>query len=135
MDACAGAWPHAYPKWFFDHGGMGLHEVDYPYLDRFPEKHCHKAKSERTWNSGAKVNNAVYDFQCDAEKMKALVAANGAVLAVLDASHSGFHNYKSGVFQGCRQVTSFDPQKLERIIIIQNFLKFQKLIFFIFYFF
>ena len=101
MNGCDGAYPHAYPDWFFKDGGVSPHEVKYPYLNRNPKKTCTEASAAPKFNSGAKVTESVYDYSCNAEKMKSLVASKGAVAAALYASDSGFSNYKSGVFQGC----------------------------------
>jgi len=99
MNGCEGAAPHAYPQWFANNGGVSPHEGKYMYLDRNPKLNC--GARPRKWNSGAKVVNNVFDFQCNAEKMKAMVAKYGAVGAGITVEDS-FENYKSGIFQGCR---------------------------------
>lgn len=100
MNACDGAVPHAYTKWFKGKGGMSPHEAQMLYKDRNPAKRC--PYNVQFWNSGAKVTNMVYDYNCNADKMKTLVAKYGAVMIAAYASDRGFLNMASGVFTGCR---------------------------------
>lgn len=100
MNACDGAVPHAYTKWFSDNKGKSPHEAKMLYKDRSPAKTC--PKKVKFWNSGAKVKSMVYDYNCNAEKMKKLVAKYGAVMTAAYASDKGFLNMASGVFTGCR---------------------------------
>merc|ERR1712002_704775 len=96
-NGCNGAWPSAYPKWIADNGGETAHEVVYPYLDRNPKLECPAVK---TWSSGAKITKSIVEYRCNADKLKSLVHAHGAVLVAIDASGS-FGSYKGGVFKGC----------------------------------
>ena len=99
MNACDGAAPHAYTKWFNQKLGKSPHEADMLYKDRSPAKTC--PAGVKFWNSGAKVSNMVYDYNCNADKMKRLVATKGAVMAAAYASDKGFLNLAKGVFTGC----------------------------------
>lgn len=102
MNACNGAWPHAYQKWMKENGGQAPHEANYPYLNRNPKKTC-VPEAKKVWNSGAKITNVAFDYGCNADKMIKLVNTHGAVGAAIYASDKGFSNYGAGVFQGCSQ--------------------------------
>merc|ERR1711973_415591 len=73
-------------EWFKNHGGKSLHEGDYPYLDTSPKLNCYSANRIAKWNSGAKVASHVYDWQCTEDKLKKMVAENGAVTVGLEAA-------------------------------------------------
>jgi len=100
MNACNGAYPHSYPVWFANNGGLSAHEGKYPYLDTSPLQNCAKAKGLE-WQAGAKVDKAYYDFGSNESKMKSLLVKYGAIAIALYASDRGFNNYKGGVFDGC----------------------------------
>merc|ERR1712198_746979 len=56
----------------------------------------------RKWRSGAKLTDTYIDYRCNENKMKTMVAANGAVMIGLHVSNSrGFNNYRDGVMDQC----------------------------------
>jgi len=102
MNGCHGAWPSAYTEWFAKDGGMSPHETSYPYLDKYPKLNCNKASGVRKWNSGAKVIDSIYDWNCNEQKLKQLVYEKGAVLVGLYASDDDFMDYDGrGVMDKC----------------------------------
>ena len=102
MNGCKGAWLHAYTDWFARNGGVSPHEGSYPYLDKYPNLNCNKARYVRKWNSGAKVVQSIQDWSCNEEKLKKMVYENGAVLVGLYASDDGFVDYDGrGIFNQC----------------------------------
>merc|ERR1712002_442643 len=62
MNGCKGAWLHAYTDWFSKDGGIAPHEGSYPYLDKYPNLNCRKARYVKKWNSGAKVLRSIQDW-------------------------------------------------------------------------
>ena len=99
---CNGAPLAPYTLWFKNDGGVGLHEFNYPYLGRTPKLNCNAASLIRKWKSGAKLTDTYIDYRCNENKMKTMVAANGAVMIGLHVSNSrGFNNYKDGVMDQC----------------------------------
>merc|ERR1712212_899894 len=102
MNGCKGAWPSAYTKWFANNGGVSPHEGAYPYLGKYPNLNCRKAKCVSKWNAGAKVVKSIYDWRCNENKLKQLVYQKGAVLVGLYASDDAFSAYDGrGVFDKC----------------------------------
>jgi len=101
INGCHGALPWYYTEWFKNQGGMSLHEGDYPYLDTSPKLNCYSANRIAKWNSGAKVASHVYDWQCTEDKLKKMVAENGAVTVGLEAADD-FMNYEKGVMDKCK---------------------------------
>ena len=93
MNGCKGAWLHAYTDWFAKNGGISPHEGSYPYLDKYPNLNCRKARYVKKWNSGAKVLRSIQDWRCNEDKLKKMVYENGAVLVGLYASDDGFVDY------------------------------------------
>merc|ERR1712038_1406533 len=99
---CNGAPLAPYTLWFKNDGGVGLHEFNYPYLGRTPKLNCNAASLIGKWKSGAKLTDTYIDYHCNENKMKTMVAANGAVMIGLHVSNSrGFNNYKAGVMDQC----------------------------------
>ena len=98
MNGCHGAYVTAYQGWMAGQGGTVSHEAQYPYQDRDPNLSC---QSNPKWDTGSKVTKAVLEYQCNEDRLKALVYQYGAVSTGIYASDSGFGNYKSGVFNGC----------------------------------
>ena len=80
MNACWGAWPSAYTDWFVNDGGVSPHEGSYPYLGKYPNFNCNKARRVRKWNSGAKVVKAINDYSCNEAKLKKMIYEQGAVI-------------------------------------------------------
>merc|ERR1712131_25836 len=104
MNGCKGAWLHAYTDWFAKNGGISPHEGSYPYLDKYPNLNCRKARYVKKWNSGAKVLRSIQDWRCNEDKLKKMVYENGAVLVGLYASDDGFVDYDGrGIFKQCSQ--------------------------------
>ena len=104
MNGCKGAWLHAYTDWFAKDGGIAPHEGSYPYLDKYPNLNCRKARYVKKWNSGAKVLRSIQDWGCNEEKLKKMVYENGAVLVGVYASDDEFVDYDGrGVFNQCTQ--------------------------------
>jgi len=104
MNGCKGAWLHAYTDWFAKNGGISPHEGSYPYLDKYPNLNCRKARYAKKWNSGAKVLRSIQDWRCNEDKLKKMVYENGAVLVGLYASDDGFVDYDGrGIFKQCSQ--------------------------------
>jgi len=102
MNACWGAWPHAYTDWFANNGGVSPHEGHLPYLDKNPELNCRKAGRARKWKSGAKVVSSLKDFNCNEAKLKKMVYEQGAVLVSVYASDDQFSDYDGkGVMDQC----------------------------------
>merc|ERR1712241_756791 len=102
MNGCKGAWLHAYTDWFAKNGGVSPHEGSYPYLDKYPNLNCNKARYVKKWKSGAKVIRSIKDWRCNEEKLKKMVYENGAVLVGVYASDDGFVDYDGrGVFNQC----------------------------------
>merc|ERR1712135_239533 len=102
MNACWGAWPHAYTDWFANNGGVSPHEGHLPYLDKNPELNCRKAGRARKWKSGAKVVSSIKDFRCNEAKLKKMVFEQGAVLVSVYASDDQFSDYDGkGVVDQC----------------------------------
>jgi len=101
MNACNGAWGPAYSQWLIKDGGTSPHEAEYLYKNSEPLKDCSEGKSVRKWNSGARVVDSVVDNNADEQKIMDLIFKHGAVMASMNASESSFHNYASGVYQGC----------------------------------
>lgn len=100
MKGCVGAEPHSYTVLLLKKGkGRSPHEGHMPYRDRNPALKC--PKDLKFWNSGAKVRRILYDYECDAEKMKKLVAKYGAVMTALHAADIGFSNLNEGVYENC----------------------------------
>ena len=93
MNGCKGAWPNAYTEWFANNGGVSPHEGHYPYLDKYPNLNCIKASKVSKWGAGAKVVNSIFDWNCNEDKLKKLVAEKGAVLVGLYASDDAFIDY------------------------------------------
>jgi len=103
-NGCNGASPHIYSKFMHQNaGGHSLHETDYPYLGRNPKLNCNTANNIKKWNSGAKITQATWDWNCNETKLKSLIATKGAVLVGIYASDSSFGSYSSGVWNGCTQ--------------------------------
>jgi len=100
-NGCDGAPLAPYTIWFKNDGGVGLHENFYPYLGRSPKLNCNKARLIQKWKSGAKLTDTFIDYRCNENKMKTMVAANGAVMIGLHVSNRGFMNYKDGVMDQC----------------------------------
>ena len=98
---CDGAYPHAYTEYIEGDGGLTLHENDYPYLGTNPLLTCTAASAIEKWNPGYTISTASYDYSCNEEQMKTLVASQGAVLTGIYASDTAFSSYASGVFDGC----------------------------------
>ena len=102
MNACWGAWPQAYTDWFVNDGGVAPHEGSYPYLDKFPNLNCKKARRVKKWNSGAKVVRAIKDYRCNEAKLKKMIYEQGAVLVGVFAGDDAFYDYDGkGVFNEC----------------------------------
>jgi len=80
---------------------LSPHENNYPYLEANPLLNCDTASTVEKWNPGYKISSASYDYSCTEDKMKELVASNGAVLTGVYASDTSFGNYASGVYDGC----------------------------------
>ena len=102
MNGCKGAWLHAYTDWFAKNGGVSPHEGSYPYLDKYPNLNCNKARYVKKWKSGAKVMRSIKDWRCNEDKLKKMIYENGAVLVGVYASDDGFVDYDGrGVFNQC----------------------------------
>ena len=100
-NGCIGAAPDKYAEWFAEDGGLSSHENNYPYLEANPLLNCDTASTVEKWNPGYKISSALSDYSCTEDKMKQLVASNGAVLTAVYASDTSFDNYASGVYDGC----------------------------------
>jgi len=102
MNGCKGAAPHRYTAFFWEKGGQGPHEATYPYLDNYPKLNCKTASKVPTWNSGAKVSEASWDYNCNEDKLMSLVYQYGAAVAGVYASDDAFVDYDGrGVFNQC----------------------------------
>jgi len=100
LNGCAGGNSHTYGTFFTETlKGQGVHEVDYPYLDRNPKLTCPTGMT--VYNSGAYVSKALPDHYCNEDKLKTLVATYGAAVSSIYASDRAFGNYASGIFNGC----------------------------------
>ena len=101
MNACWGAWPSAYTEWFVNDGGVSPHEGSYPYLGKYPNFNCNKARRVRKWNSGAKVVKAIKEYSCNEAKLKKMIYEQGAVLVGV-ATNDEFYDYDGqGIFNDC----------------------------------
>ena len=101
MNACWGAWPSAYTDWFVKDGGVSPHEGSYPYLGKYPNFNCNKARRVRKWNSGAKVVKAIKEYSCNEAKLKKMIYEQGAVLVGV-ATNDEFYDYDGqGIFNDC----------------------------------
>ena len=102
MNGCKGAAPHRYTAFFWEKGGQGPHEANYPYLGKYPHLNCKAASKVPTWNSGAKVSQVSWDYQCNEAKLMQMVYQYGAVVAGVYASDDAFKDYDGrGVFNRC----------------------------------
>ena len=100
LDGCDGADAPSYGTFFAETlKGQSVHEVEYPYLDKFPKLTCPAGK--KIYNSGAFVQSAMPDYFCTEDKLKTLVATYGAAVTSIYASDPAFGNYANGVFNGC----------------------------------
>lgn len=107
-NGCGGAYVHIYQEWLAKNGGQVPHENTYKYKDTEPAKKCPKGKEATTWNSGAKITDAIFDYGCTEEKLKKLVATHGAVSVAMYASARSFGNLNKGIFQGCPKNPNID---------------------------
>ena len=93
---CQGARSDAYAKYIV--GKEINHEHDYPYMNTEPALTC---LNKPYWNPGAKVDEAIVDFECNDDKLMYLVQTFGSAWVAVYASDHGFTNYASGVFDAC----------------------------------
>ena len=83
MNGCDGADHPSYGVFYADKlKGQSAHEGTYPYLDTSPKLTC--PAGLKVYNSGAYVTKALPDYNCDENKLKALVATYGAAVATYD---------------------------------------------------
>ena len=54
------------------------------------------------WNPGAKIDEAIVDYNCDDTKIMQLIYQYGSAVIGLYAGDHGWENYVSGVFDTCR---------------------------------
>ena len=80
-------------------GKQVSHEYAYPYANTQPKLTC---QNKGYWNPGAKIDEAIVDYNCDDTKIKQLVYQYGSAVIGLYAGDHGFDNYVSGVFDTCR---------------------------------
>lgn len=95
-NGCNGAWLSAYPK--FIAGKQVSHEYAYPYANTQPKLTC---QNKGYWNPGAKIDEAIVDYNCDDTKIMQLVYQYGSAVIGLYAGDHGWENYVSGVFDTC----------------------------------
>jgi len=95
-NGCHGAWLSAYPK--FIAGKQISHEYGYPYANSQPALTC---QYKPYWNPGAKIDEAIVDYNCNDEKIMSLIYQYGSAVIGLYAGDHGFDNYVSGVFDTC----------------------------------
>jgi len=99
-NACHGASAIGYSHWTATQGGGHLlHEGQYPYMDRFPRKHCGETRGKTPWSPGFKVTKAYRDNNPTDDKIKQVVYYKGAALAAMDANPLG--NYYGAVMSTC----------------------------------
>jgi C1A family cysteine protease len=100
MNGCNGADAPSYGAFFAETlKGQSAHEVDYPYLVDKPKLKC--PTDAKIYNSGAFVNSGMSDYNCNEEKLKALVATYGAASTSIYAGERSFGNYANGIYNGC----------------------------------
>ena len=92
------------------------HETTYPYVEKQNNYQC---QMQTYWNSGAQIDNALWDYECNDEKMMKLIYEFGAISTGLWASDNGFKFYKSGVFDTCRYFYTILINSLFSLSVIQ----------------
>ena len=105
MNGCDGADHPSYGVFYADKlKGQSAHEGTYPYLDTSPKLTC--PAGLKVYNSGAYVTKALPDYNCDENKLKALVATYGAAVASIYASDVSLGNYGNVVFNKCTNTST-----------------------------
>lgn len=100
MNGCDGAVLSAYTKLLIGMNGVSPHEAHMLYQDNSPSLTC--PSRPKIWKTGARVHDMVYDHNCNADKLKMLVAKYGAVGVTAYVSDRAFREYEKGVFNECR---------------------------------
>ena len=84
-------------------GKQFSHEYGYPYANSQPKLQC---QYKPYWNPGAKIDEAIVDYQCSDTKIMQLIYAYGSAVVALYAGDKGWRDYDPGaghgVFDTCR---------------------------------
>jgi len=109
---CSGAMPEAYIDWVVERGGYMADELSLPYHPRHLNftcpsssgvpRNCHCPKDLPDDLPGVAVVGRLAAQGVDEETLKALVFIHGAAQVAVSAQSDSFHDYKGGIFQGCK---------------------------------